>query len=580
MVALGISILWGWVGVSLWRLQVVEGAALAQAAQQRFLTMRNDPLTYRGRILAQGPSGGLVPLAYSEDRFRVLLIPQLVERPDTLFLFLKDRDGVTVETFTQWLQQRKPVVVADNLSASEMRQLQRRLGDEKGVRYLRTTVRTYPFGSLAAHLVGTIGYTDRTVSPRGIYGVEAFYDEVLATGKLFTGSGWFSLAVGEVAQFLPFGDTPHGDVVLTLDLPLQQQVEKVLDSLMEQWKPEEAGAIVYRPSDGAVLAMAARPSFLPTFPRRKDPPLVNPLTQKTYEFGSVMKPLTVAFGLEQSVIHASSTYLDTGSATYDGSVIHNYDARARGHVSVQEILSQSLNVGAAWVATQLNPQWFLKKLTTLFAAAPIIDLPSVRGSVANVAEGVAAGRSIEIATASFGQGFRTSAVAMARALGALANGGRTPPLHVGAFVLTQTGRRIPLQPPASTERVFSESTAATVTEMLIKVVDTVMARGKFRDPNYTTAAKTGTAQIARADGKGYRTDAYLHSFFGYFPARNPQYAVFLYLRAPRHARYASETLTKPFMAIRDYLLERDLPPPDRFDAREHSLSLGRTIPLR
>lgn len=99
--------------------------------------------------------------------------------------------------------------------------------------------------------------------------------------------------------------------------------------------------------------------------------------------------------------------------------------------------------------------------------------------------------------------------------------------------------------------------------MLVTVVDDALAGGTMKLPNYSIAAKTGTAQIARPDGKGYYEDRYLHSFFGYFPAYDPQFIVFYYQVYPKGAKYASETLTKPFMDTAKFLLNYYQVPPDR-----------------
>ena len=81
-------------------------------------------------------------------------------------------------------------------------------------------------------------------------------------------------------------------------------------------------------------------------------------------------------------------------------------------------------------------------------------------------------------------------------------------------------------------------------------------------PRYSVAAKTGTAQIASPEG-GYYKDRYLHSFFGYFPAYQPKFVVFLFTVHPKGADYASHTLTTPFMDLTKFLLSYYEVPPDR-----------------
>ena len=112
-------------------------------------------------------------------------------------------------------------------------------------------------------------------------------------------------------------------------------------------------------------------------------------------------------------------------------------------------------------------------------------------------------------------------------------------------------------------QVITGDTSREITQMLVKVVDDALRGGTVAKEHYAIAAKTGTAQMAHDGERGYYDDRYLHSFFGYFPAYEPRFIIFLYHLEPQGARYASETLTAPFMELVDFLINYYDIPPDR-----------------
>jgi cell division protein FtsI/penicillin-binding protein 2 len=112
-------------------------------------------------------------------------------------------------------------------------------------------------------------------------------------------------------------------------------------------------------------------------------------------------------------------------------------------------------------------------------------------------------------------------------------------------------------------QVISNESSEEISRILTEVVDTALAGGKESLKNHTIAAKTGTAQIADPVEGGYYEDKFLHSFFGYFPAFDPEFLVFMYTVEPKGVRYASETLTLPFMDIANFLINYYDVPPDR-----------------
>jgi cell division protein FtsI/penicillin-binding protein 2 len=315
-------------------------------------------------------------------------------------------------------------------------------------------------------------------------------------------------------------------------------------------------------STGAIVAMASTPKFdLNNFGNVSDSSVyVNPLVENVYEMGSIIKPLTMAYALDKGVVTKNTHYEDTGKLTVDKSTISNFDGRARGNVAVQEILSQSLNVGTAFLLTKMGSDSFkdyfiksqLDQLTN-------IELPNEAIPLTNSL--LSSPRQIEYVTASFGQGFAVSPIAVTRALGILANQGKLTQPYIVERVQHELGTWSDSRRQNQVQ-VISAEAANTTTDMLVKVVDEALRNGDESLRNYSIAAKTGTAQIANSTGS-YREDAYLHTFFGYFPAYQPKYVVFLMNEEPVGARYASETLTDPFMSLTKFMINYQNIEPDR-----------------
>jgi len=276
--------------------------------------------------------------------------------------------------------------------------------------------------------------------------------------------------------------------------------------------------------------------------------------------GSIMKPLTMAAALDSGAENPDSTYNDTGTMVVSCKRIANYDGMARGVIPMQEILSQSLNVGAATIALKTGKDKFAAYFDSFGLADKTgIDLPNEANSLT---ENLKTGRDVEIATAAYGQGIAVSPVGMARALSVLANGGFVVRPHLVKEIDYADGRVEKVAPPESGP-VLKPETVKEVTDMLVTVVDTALLKGQIKMDHYSMAAKTGTAQIADLKNGGYYGDRYLHSFFGYFPAYNPRFLVFLYQIYPKGAEYASATLTQPYDDLAKFLIDYYDIPPDR-----------------
>jgi cell division protein FtsI/penicillin-binding protein 2 len=547
----------------LYYVQVIDGADYALAAERQY-ERASEALFNRGSIYFTRKDGTLLSAAGLATGFKVALNPKLLKDPEAAYAMLTshlalDHDAYLAKAMKtddpyEVIAERVPEAAGEAISNE----------DVQGVLVERERWRSYPAGGDAAQSVGLVAYDgDDTLSGR--YGLERYYDYALRRerGGLF--GNFFTELFAEAGRAAGNArDAGQGDLITSIEPAVARRLYETLREVQERYESAETGGIIMDPSTGEVIALGTVPSFEPEAFSDADPALLgNPLVEHQYEFGSIMKALTVASGLDAGVIRRESTYDDTGCTTLNTKTFCNYDLKARGVVPMQEVLSQSLNLGAAHIAGKLGHERFRNYLLKLgFGEETGIDLPSeASGNVENIRSSP---RDIEYATASYGQGIAETPVQMVKALGALANKGMVVTPHLVTSVRLESGieKKLAWGEP---ERVFSPDAAEETTSMLVKVVDTKLADGTLSIPSMSVAAKTGTAQMAGAGGK-YAEGKYFHSFFGYFPAYAPRFIILLYTREPQGVQYASETLTHPFMDLTHFLINYYAIPPDRAGA--------------
>ena len=430
-----------------------------------------------------------------------------------------------------------------------------------GVILVQDRWRMYPAATLAAHAIGFVGYQGN--KKVGVYGLERYYEDLLSRASTGLYVNPFAEIFTSIESLLAKDPrTEEGDIITSIEPSVEQNLESVLEDIQKAYEPKLAGGIIMNPRTGEIIAMAARPDFNPnTYSTVADHSVFgNPLVEALYEMGSIMKPLTLAAAIDAGVITAGTTYNDKGFIMKSGKKISNFDGKARGVVSMQEVLNQSLNTGASFAEERMGHDTFAKYMYSYGLGEETgIDLPNeVAGNIRAIERGV----DVDYASASFGQGIAVTPIGMIRALGALANSGLLPEPHIAAAVRYESGIVRNVTTPTQ-KRVLKPETVETMATMLTEVYDKALLDGELKQEHYSIAAKTGTAQIGIPGGGGYYEDRFLHAFFGFFPSHDPKFIVFLYAVEPKKEIYASHTLAKPFLEIAKFLINYYNISPDR-----------------
>jgi len=225
---------------------------------------------------------------------------------------------------------------------------------------------------------------------------------------------------------------------------------------------------------------------------------------------------------------------------------------------MEQIIVQSLNVGASWVATQLGQEKFHDYFTKIFGQKTGVDLPSENGALLS---NLSKPEQVYDDNASFGQGVAVTPMQMIRALGTIANGGVMVQPHLVSAIRLDSGitRNLDWNQKIT---IFSATSTRETIAMMDALDDGPLYNGKASIPTMSVAAKTGTAQLTDGHG-GYYQDRFFHSFVGFFPSYHPQFIILLYTDDPKGVEYASETLDTTFLDLLHFLINYYAVPPDR-----------------
>jgi len=545
--------------LKLYFVQIVDGDTYRARADKQYYVSKPG-IFDRGNIYFTNKDGSLFPAAVQKSSFSISINPSAISNPD--FIFEKLSEIITLDKTdfdSKVLEGDSYASIISGLDievAEKIRKL-----NLLGVDILQEKNRFYPGGRLAAQTLGLVAYKGDELAGR--YGLERYYENVLKRNNEAKFINFFAEVFTNIKKGVSSDNDSEkeGNVVTFLEPQAQSFLEIKLEELNEKWDSNYSGGIVIDPKTGEIIAMASYPTFNPNnFQDVTDPSLFsNPLVENIYEMGSIIKAITMAIGLDSGAVTPETTYFDPGVIYLDNYKISNYDGVSRGTVNMQEVLNQSLNTGAAFVANEVGHKNFARRMLAFgLDEESGIDLPS---EASNLVDNLQSNRDVEFATASFGQGIALTPTATVRALSVLANGGVLINPHIIEKINFDNGFSRKIAYDGFEKRVISEEAAEDVTRMLVKVVDDALLGGGEKMSNYSIAAKTGTAQIASQGG--YYDDKFFHTFFGYFPAFDAKFLVFLFTYDPKGVKYASQTLTTPFMEVTKYLINYYEIPPDR-----------------
>jgi cell division protein FtsI (penicillin-binding protein 3) len=382
--------------------------------------------------------------------------------------------------------------------------------------FTNETSREYPNGEIAAHVLGGVYQQEK-----GVAGIEKAMDPVLE-GKPGMVRMLTDVKRRGIDERVEVPAQPGTSLTLTIDERIQFVAEREIQEAVLKYHSRNGTVVVMNPYNGEILALANYPTYDPNIgPKEGDNPMArfNCGVQVPFEPGSVFKVITLSAALETTNLRPE-TMIPTGNGALSlpGRVVH--DTHAHGTISMQEVLEQSSNIGAILIGTRVgreNMYEYVRK----FGFGQQSGVPLAAESKGLLRKLDHWGTT-SLASVSMGQEISATSIQLARAAAVIANGGL---LVKPKLVYKRNDKSEPTEPAV---RILKPETAITMRQMMEGVVLRGTGRRYCKLDGYTSAGKTGSAQIFDTATKHY-THSYNASFMGFAPVTNPQLVVMVTL---------------------------------------------------
>ncbi len=486
------------------------------------------------------------------------------------------RDGKDVLMKFVWIKRwltDQDVQVYDNLDSIL----------KSGLYLKKESIRYYPEGELAAHVVG---FVNREGFGRD--GIELAFDKALRStpGKHVSRVDAKRNLLNSLT--LESIEPEGGDsVFLTIDKATQRILEKEIDKALVSAQAPRGMGIVVDVKTGAILAMACRPAFDPnTLEDITDERFRNRALEFVFEPGSSFKIVAASGALEHGLI-TPETIIDCENGAFNPYGHRIRDYHRLGVIPFRECFAESSNIAIIKVGAILGPERLEHWISRYgFGRRACTDF-SVESS------GIFRPRSkwsrLSMGALPMGQEIAVTMPQLARAFCVIANGGFLRNLHVVDRAVDRDGNVTYQHSDDPGERVLSEATVQTMRELCHLVV--LHGTGQPANiPEYRVGGKTGTAQIARPGGNGFEPDKFTAIFAGFAPVSDPRICSVIIIQEPAIKLHFGGSICGPVFkeVVRDTLIRMNctpdpvvvdgIPPPQETPVEDEDTVVARETP--
>lgn len=412
--------------------------------------------------------------------------------------------------------------------------------DYKGVFLSENIGRYYPYGDLLTQI---LGFT--TIDNVGQAGIEQYYNNMLTglDGKYYVQSDLQGHQIDNtLSSYIP--SVAGMNLQLTIDVSIQQVVETVLEQIVLDHKPKSVTCIVMNPKNGELLALGLKPSFNLNDIPRSDPNLMltvkNTAVVDVYEPGSTFKILTTAAALEEGKTNLNDRFYDPGYRIVDGQKIKCWKTIGHGSEDLVDGFINSCNSVFMDLALRMGTNSFYSYLKKFGIGSKTgIDIASESSGILMKQSSV---KNVDLARIGFGQAVAVTPIQIITAFCAAINGGELLQPYLVKSATDSQGNVILENNKKVRTRVISQNTSNLINNLLENVA-TKRGKTTFVD-GYRIGGKTGTAQ--KYENGVIARGKYVSSFFGTYPADNPEYAMLLLVNEPSAGVYYGSVVAAPY----------------------------------
>ncbi len=517
-------------------IQIIQGKWLQIKASEQW--SRDLPINAkRGDIF---DANGVV-LAQSYTTYDVYVRPSMIKDAPSVSLFLSTTLNLDFDDTLRKVQNTNYSEVLIKLQVEETQAKLLKDSNISGIKLSENNARYYPFGDLATQV---LGFT--TIDNVGQAGIEVAYDKYLkgVNGMIIDQSDVRGVQIDNtLSHYLPSID--GCSLTLTIDVNIQQSLERSLVKLMQDHEPKSATGIIMNTKTGEIVAVSSKPSFnLNSPPRDNVEELLSSVRNiaitDNYEPGSTFKVLTMAAALDSGVAKLTDTFYDPGYRIVDNERIKCWKSIGHGHQTLTDGLCNSCNSVFVDLALRLG----YDRMYEYFNKFGLGDKLGV--DFLAEASGIIMNRNnakiVDLARMGFGQAIAISPLQLITAVNSVLNGGNLMKPYLVKEVRDVNGKIISQTEPELIQKTVSADTSEKMKVMFEEVVKKFAAIEAFI-PGYRVSGKTGTTQ-KYTDGR--ISDKYISSFIGSFPANDPDYTILILADEPASGHFFGSIVATPY----------------------------------